>query len=230
MSDRYVKVVPVTVTVPVLPVVSITIGLSLLLWVLFPIMSFVLFYAPQGIVTPLADDAIVLAAPQDGTQDFSKASTWFPQNPAKNMVTPVDTYTLTIPKLRIKDAIVKIGTDDLSKNLIHYGGTGLPGQPGNTVIFGHSVLPSFYNPKDYLTIFSLLPTLKENDDIYIKFDGIDYRFKVVSQRITEPEDVSGLEQQYDDSYITLVTCVPPGTYWKRLWLVAQEQPFGEVAP
>ena len=91
MSDRYIKVVPVTVTVPVLPVVSITIGLSLLLWVLFPIMSFVLFYAPQGIVTPLADDAIVLAAPQDGTQDFSKASTWFPQNPAKNMVTPVDT-------------------------------------------------------------------------------------------------------------------------------------------
>ena len=86
------------------------------------------------------------------------------------------------------------------------------------------------NPKDYLTIFSLIPTLKEGDDLYIKFDGVDYRYKVVSQRITEPADVSGLEQQYDDSYITLVTCVPPGTYWKRLWLTAQEQPFGEVAP
>src|SRR3989344_6885418 len=146
MPDRYVKVVPVTMTVPVVPVISITIGLSLLLWVLFPIMSFVLFYVPQGIVTPLADDAVVLAAPPDRTQDFSKASTWFPQNPAKKTVTPVDTYTLTIPKLRIKNAIVKIGTDDLSKNLIHYGGTGVPRQPGKYDFFCHSFLPLFLHP------------------------------------------------------------------------------------
>jgi len=32
----------------------------------------------------------------------------------------------------------------------------------------------------------------------------------------EPEDLSILEQRFDDSYLTLVTCVPPGTYLRRL--------------
>lgn len=227
-SYRYIKVSPLTITVPVLPVVSITIGLSILLWVLAPILSFMLLYAPNTtVVTPLAAEAYDASSKEEKV-DYTKASNWFPKNPAKKTVTPVDTYTITIPKLRIKNAMVKIGTDELSKSLIHYGGTGLPGKPGNAVIFGHSVLPSFYDPKNYYTIFSLLPTLKKADDIFINFDGVDYRYEVISFRITKPDDVSGLEQQYDDSYITLVTCVPPGTYWERLWLTAKLKPFGEV--
>jgi len=31
-----------------------------------------------------------------------------------------------------------------------------------------------------------------------------------------PRDLSILAQRYDDSYLTLITCVPPGTYFKRL--------------
>ncbi len=228
-SYRYTKLVPVTVTVPVLPVLSITLGITLLVWVIAPILSFTLFYAPNNVVTPLSEDAPVAPAnAAETTVDFSHASNWFPKVAAKKTVTPVDAYTLTIPSLRIKNAIVKIGTDDLSKNLIHYGGTALPGKEGNTVIFGHSVLPSFYDPKNYMTIFSLLPTLKEGDDIFINFDGVDYRYEVTDYKVTDPTDVSGLEQHYDASYITLVTCVPPGTYWQRLWLTARERPFGVV--
>jgi len=33
---------------------------------------------------------------------------------------------------------------------------------------------------------------------------------------TLPEDVSILEQYYDGEYLSLITCVPPGTYLRRL--------------
>jgi sortase A len=225
---RYVKLAPVTVTVPLLPFFSITLGASILVWVIAPILSFALFYASGDVVSPLPDAGVTEVNAAESSVDFSRASNWFPKNPAKKTIAPVDAYTLTIPKLRIKNAVVKIGTDDLSKNLIHYGGTALPGKEGNAVVFGHSVLPTFYDPHNYLTIFSLLPTLVEGDEIFISFDGIDYRYEVIGKRVTKPADVSGLEQKYDDSYITLVTCVPPGTYWERLWLTARQKPFGVV--
>lgn len=219
---------PVTVTVPVLPLISIVLGLSILIWVIWPLLSFEIAYGDQvGTISPVAQDFVQIAQANENNTDYTKASTWFPQNPTKKLVTPVDAYFLTIPKLRISSALVKIGTDDLAKNIIHYGGTGLPGKYGNTVLFGHSILPHFYDPKNYLSIFSLLPTLKAGDDIFVRFDGVDYRYEVVNYRVTLPEDVSGLEQRFDNSYLTLVTCFPPGLYAKRYWLTARLKPFGE---
>lgn len=217
---RYVKKSSVVVTVPILPVVSFVTGFFLLSWVLWPIASFELAYAQDNnVISPVSEKQTI------ADLDLTHASNWFPDRSSAVKVNTIDTYTLSIPKLRISSALVRVGTDDLSKNLIHYGDSGYPGKPGTAVIFGHSVLPAFYNPKDYLTIFSLLPTLKENDDIFIRFDGVDYRYKVITKRVTDPKDVSGLEQRYDGSYITLVTCVPPGTYYKRLWLTAKLTTF-----
>ncbi|RJR16282.1 class E sortase [Candidatus Microgenomates bacterium] len=222
---KYIKVSPVTITIPVLPFLSVVLGASLLFWVVTPILSFAATYDRNQFVSPLAPDTQVVAAEE--TVDYSKVSNWLPKVQEKQATPAVNTYFLSIPKLGIYRAKVRIGTDDLSQNLIHYGGTGLPGKPGNSVIFGHSVLPAFFDPENYLTIFSLLPTLKEGDDIFVHYDGVDYRYQVIGERVTDPTDVSGLEQQYDDSYVTLVTCVPPGTYWKRLWLKLQLKPFGD---
>ncbi len=225
MVKLYVKKEVQSKSLPLLALISIFLGLVILSWVGWPIISFQLFYRPEAakIVTPLADDFVTSAKAEE--VDLTKASNWFPKVPKKATDSRVTSYLLSIPKLRINDAIVRIGTDDLSKNLIHFGGSGLPGQPGVAVIFGHSVLPVFYNPKDYLTIFSLLPTLKEKDEIYIRFDGVNYRYQVSEMKVTTPEDISGLEQKYDNSYITLVTCVPPGTYLRRLWVTARLVPF-----
>ncbi len=132
------------------------------------------------------------------------------------MNTEVNTYTITIQKLRISDALVSIAGDDLATSLIHYGGTGLPGQYGTAVVFGHSALPQFYQPTNYKAIFSLLPTLKIGDEIIVTYDGVQYRYSVYEMTVLEPNDLSTLEQRFDDSYMTLVTCVPPGTLWKRL--------------
>ena len=222
--------------VPILvSLLSISAGVGLLFWVGWPIVAFTIFTQSlfRSTVSPIAEDLpspkssfapTVLAAgeavsPISG--GFTNANAWFPTMPQKKVVTPVNTYTVTIPKLGIADATAIIGGSDLSKSLIHYGGTGLPGEYGNAVIFGHSTLPQFYNPKNYTTIFSTLPTMEEGDDIFVTYDGVTYRYRVFGMTVLDPTDLSLLEQRFDDSYITLVTCVPPGTYWKRLYVQAR---------
>ncbi|MEK7544110.1 MAG: sortase [Patescibacteria group bacterium] len=217
----------------VLSYVFILGGLAVLSWAFWPIVSFMLFTAPQfaGIVSPVQDgfaatrvmsvlspmasaasiEEIVTKGP-----DYTNPNVWFPGTPQKKIVSAVTAYTLSIPKLRIKDAFVTIAGDDLNKSLVHYGGTGLPGEYGTAVIFGHSVLPQFYNPANYKSIFSTLPTLKTGDEIFVRLDGVEYRFVVYEMIVTEANDLAPLAQRFDDSYVTLITCVPPGTYWKRL--------------
>jgi len=105
---------------------------------------------------------------------------------------------------------VAVGGEDLAKSLIQYPGTALPGKIGSTVVFGHSILPQFYNPEDYMAVFSTLPTLDAGDEIYIDYDGITFKYKVESLFEILPTDTQVLDQKLDDSYLYLVTCVPPG--------------------
>lgn len=151
--------------------------------------------------------------PKDDTSaDYTKASNWFPEDSGKREFnkTKVSFYNISIPKLKIEDATVAIGGEDLSENLVQYPGTALPGKPGNSVIFGHSILPIFYDPKNYMAIFSTLPSLREDDEIKINFDGISYTYKVEEKFEIYPTDIQILQQDVSDSFLTLVTCVPPG--------------------
>jgi sortase A len=152
-------------------------------------------------------------------------NTWLPHSQQQTDEYAGRFYFLSIPKLDIQDALVKIGGESLDESLIHYGGTGIPGDYGNSVIFGHSILPAFYDPTNYKAIFSYLPSLEPGDDIFVKYDGLTYRYVVYDMRVTTPDDITILEQRYDTSYLTLITCVPPGTYWKRLEIKARLEPM-----
>jgi len=198
----------------------------ILLWVAWPIMAFSLSseHLFGKLISPLSESGkvdLALATSEPEVQgetmsDLTNANSWFPTAPQKKVVTPVNSYRISIPKLKIENALVIIAGDDLSKGLVHYGGTGLPGEYGTAVIFGHSTLPQFFSTTNYKSIFSTLPTLKAGDDIWVDYDSVKYHYLVEELVMTEPTDLSPLAQRFDDSYLTLVTCVPPGTYWKRL--------------
>ena len=144
--------------------------------------------------------------------DYTKASNWFIGGKNRQDFTSptINYYTISIPKLRIDKATVSVGGEDLSKSLIQYPGTALPGKLGNSVIFGHSILPLFYNPKNYESIFSLIPRLKVGDEINIDYDGVSYMYRVEKLFEVLPTDLQVLDQDTSDSFLTLVTCVPPG--------------------
>lgn len=222
----------------IIPTFLFTTGLFLLVSAASPIFYYQFFYAPsfEELATPVSEDFLTLQTqPQPKNAvlgetvqnvDLSQASNWFPGAP-RFLPRPskITHYTLSIPKLKIKNAVVEINGENLKKSLIQYPGTALPGQFGNTVIFGHSTLPNFFNPKNYTTIFSTLPTIIKDSEVLVDFDGVSYRYVVEEMVEVKPDDISVLEQRFDDTYLTLVTCVPPGTYLRRLVVRARLQPL-----
>jgi sortase A len=193
-------------------------GIIILTGVIYPIVSFDSTYTKNytQLISPVvgSEGQIqgVVTQTTNGGADYTQASTWFPGGATKQDFTAskVDYYTISIPKVKIDSATVAIGGEDLNKSLVQYPGTALPGRHGNSVIFGHSILPIFYNPKNYISIFSLLPTLQTGDLIYINYDGVSYTYKVEEMFEVLPTDIQVLDQDSSDSFLTLVTCVPPG--------------------
>lgn len=212
-----------------LSILLIVAGLFILIWVSYPILAFNIYYAQkfETIIRPVPQDkksSSVLITDNNlinvlGTMktDYTKASAWFPKA-VKNITwgqNKSNYYRVSIPKLKIDNASVLFEVEDLTKGLIQFTGP-QPGNYGNVVIFGHSSLPFLYNPRDYKTIFTKLPDLKVDDDILVTIDNITYHYKVSDLKITTPDDLSVLTQEYDNAYLTLITCVPPGTSYKRL--------------
>ena len=206
-------------------------GLIILIGVLYPIVSYDSKFSSNydSLITPITEKNPATIE----EVDYTRASNWFVGGAAKEafVASKVEYYTISIPKLKIEDATVAIGGDDLSEHIIQYPGTALPGKRGNAALFGHSILPIFYNPKDYLAIFSTLPTLNEGDDINISYDGVSFKYKVESMFEVLPTDIQVLEQDSSDSFLTLVTCVPPGDPRKpkRLIVRARIIPYEATA-
>jgi sortase A len=195
-------------------------GIVILIGVIYPIVSYDSVYGKNfsELVSPINDNPVNQsnvkgASTTSSTRnDLTQASTWFVGGAKASdfSASKIQYFTVDVPKLKIKDATVTIGGEDLNKSLVQYPGTALPGRPGNTVIFGHSILPIFYNPKNYISIFSLLPSLNKGDEIDINYDGISYVYKIEQMFEVKPTDIQVLDQDYSDSFVTLVTCVPPG--------------------
>lgn len=205
------------------------VGIFFFLSAIFPIVQYQLEYAVKfnQILNPLSakyynQNSSILG---DVSVDYTQLSNWFTPDSATSAntlsSTEIASYHLSIPVLKIKDALVEIGGQDLKKSLVQYPQTALPGQAGNTVVFGHSVLPQFFNPSSYMTIFSTLYRLKTGDEIYVDYDNIKYKYLVEEMYEVTPTDLSILEQRFDGRYFTLVTCSPPGTYLRRLVIKAQ---------
>lgn len=206
-------------------------GVGIMGYVVFPIITYRLDGGTRfkEYLSPVPEGEVFANA----EVDFTKASNWFAGGKTDFEtvdVSKVRYYNISIPKLKIEDAVVAIGGDDLSQSLIQYPGTALPGKRGNAVIFGHSTLPQFYNPRDYMAIFSTLPTIKKQDEVLVRYDGITYRYTVEEVFEVSPTDLEILAQNIADSYITLITCTPPGHPLrpKRLIVRARLDPLGTL--
>ena len=131
---------------------------------------------------------------------------------------------LSIPKLGIEvpvwwessDSVDEI-EQNLLKGVVHYTGTGKPGEAGNGVISGHS--SNFvWDGGEYDNVFAELDKLEENDVIYAYHEGQKYLYKVESKEVVRPVwDL--IYQESEEDKITLITCWPIGTSFKRLKVV-----------
>jgi sortase A len=207
-------------------------GLVLVGNAIIPLLNYQFRYSTSfrqtKMVSPLVQErsrtlGSIAASAHEEDKDYTLITSWFEETPktAVRSDSGITDYRISIPKLNIDNAWVSIGGEDLKKKLIHYPDTAPPGQMGNSVVFGHSILPQFYNPKNYVSIFSTLHTLDSGDKIILDYDGIKYEYLVEKMFEVPPTDVSVLEQRYDGRYLTLITCSPPGTYLRRLIVKAR---------
>lgn len=203
-------------------VVFILAGLVLLANVAWPLISWQLFYAPKfqeqkvlGLVSPLPEglkDVQVKTTPE-GFSYFTRENT----STSSAKLPDYQEFLVTIRKLKIEKAVTRVNSEDFLNSLAHFPGTALPGEIGNVFITGHSILPQFFNPQNYKTIFSTLSNLDISDEIIVETPTKTYRYQVINLRVVDPADVSVIAPPDNyGRYLTLMTCVPPGLNTKRL--------------
>lgn len=219
---------------------SLVLGVFTLLWSFYPVMAYQIgtMVKSNNNLSPLPDHELNGSLQKGFTiyneslapyyssylKDFTTVSNWFPKQPQlltrKN---EIKDYLITIPRLGLSDLKVKVGGEDLAKSLAQYGNQIMPGEIGNVVVLGHSTLPQLFDQTDYRTVFTHIPTLERGDKIRVELNHFNYNYVVYDMFVVSPDEVSVLSEDADEALLTLVTCVPPGTYWKRLIVKARLQ-------
>jgi len=139
---------------------------------------------------------------------------------------------LTIQDIGIKNVNVSANVEShnekvynlyLKSGLAHFKGTPIPGDGGNSFVYGHSAVPSFFQNHSNLaeTIFTRLEDVDIGKDVIVKREGNELKYVVRKKKIVESTDFSILQQQGDKETLTLMTCWPVGIASKRLIVVAE---------
>ena len=130
-----------------------------------------------------------------------------------------------VPMIWSQSADEKAMLKDLEGGVNHYPKSAAPGQNGNAVISGHSS-NYFWIKGDYNYIFKDLNNLEPGDVITattIQKNGriITYNYKISDKFVTSPDDERIFEEIDELPTITLSTCWPLGTNFKRLIVKAE---------
>lgn len=137
---------------------------------------------------------------------------------------PIDpTFGIVIPKIKANAAVIPnvnpydstIYQQALTKGVAHAKGSVYPGRTGNVFIFSHSSV-DFFKALQYNSVFYLLDKLDTNDAIILYFNREKFTYHVTEKKLVEPSTVFYLTEKTKDKLVTLMTCWPPGTTFKRL--------------
>ncbi len=188
--------------------------------IIFSLVNLPLFLAKS---TPLNNKKEVVSA----DTKIQAAVTSAPLEPGETIAT---TPTLVIPKINVVAPVNFVNTTDeaqiqlgLQKGVVHYYQTAEPGKVGNSFITGHSS-NYWWDKGAYNYIFANLDKLAIGDQAKIYYNGSKYLYQVTNVKVVEATDMTVLDQTIKPT-LTLMTCTPPGTSWKRL-IVS----FSQIAP
>lgn len=198
----------------------IALGFLFFIYAFFPLISWQIYFAgsftSQKIDSPIPFSNLISGSSSFG-KNYYDAASWYPNFDTTDKKA---TYSISIPSIKIKSAEVSNVDTDLTRHLVQYNSDSFPGNLGNVVIFGHSTLPQLFDENNYKTIFSTLYKLKTGDTIYIDYENKKYTYRIEQALVIEADNTSVLAQDFSERTVTLITCTPPGTLWKRLVIKA----------
>lgn len=142
-----------------------------------------------------------------------------------NMYISIDSVGIKGVKIspNVESIDEKVYDQYLKSGLAHFKGTPLPGDGGNSFIYGHSAVETFFNRHNNLpeTILTRLESVDIGDKVNIVKDESTLEYIVRNKKIVSPDDFSILRSQGDKEVVTLMTCWPLGVGTKRLVVVAE---------
>lgn len=152
-------------------------------------------------------------------------------NKPKNLeIKPIDKeFGIVIPKIGANAKIVpqvdpynaNIYQMALTKGVAQARGTAMPSEIGNMFLFSHSSA-NILEAARYNSVFYLLSKLKKDDEVDIYYKQQKYKYKISEIKLVDAKDVSYLNPKSEVKTLTLMTCWPPGTTYKRLLVIARE--------
>jgi len=143
----------------------------------------------------------------------------------------IEEFSITIPKINAFAKIEKnVSPFDkkeylpiLEKDLVaHAKDTSLPGQQNKAIyLFAHSTSQGIQMVRKN-SVFYLLGELKNDDQIFINYNGELYKYKVYNQKVVNASEIEYLNYKEEGKEILILqTCWPLGTDWKRLLIFAE---------
>ena len=189
--------------------------------VILPVASFKMWEIGQKVnsqilISPKKSDSGVLGVSIQSKNNFPR----FVSNLTRETKPSYSQFQLSVPRLKMEEAVVYVDNNDLSKGLSQLPGSALPGEKGNVFISGHSALNNFFPGQN--APFAKLTDLKKGDEILVEAAGARFVYKVVGIKIVDPDDLSVIPApEGQGRYISLMTCVPPGLNFKRLVVVGK---------
>jgi sortase A len=147
-----------------------------------------------------------------------------------NIIVPVDEqFGIIIPKIFVNSKVFPDVDPEnsavyqriLTKGVAHVLGTAHPGESGNVFIFAHSG-QDFFQAERYNAVFYLLTKLEKGDEITIFYKGDKFIYSVSDKKVINANEVSYLNNIPGKNTLTLMTCWPAGTAWKRLIVQAEQ--------
>lgn len=136
-------------------------------------------------------------------------------------------FSIVIPKIGANARIVT-GVDTanereyseaLKKGVAQALGTAFPGEGGHVFLFAHST-DYWWNVNSYNAVFYLLGKLVTGDDINLFYKGERYVYRVIGSKVVDPSEVEYITRKTNTEFLTLQTCWPLGTTFKRLLIFA----------
>lgn len=135
---------------------------------------------------------------------------------------PYKTFMVTIPSINLGSTLTVVDSNSFDNNLAHLPGSALPGERGNVFITGHSSLPQLFKPDNFKAIFSGLPNIKKGDEVIVDAGGQRFDYVVKGLKVVDPSETWVINPpDQTGRYLTLMTCVPPGFFLKRLIVLAE---------
>ena len=199
-----------------LGVTLLLVGLTVLLLTLAPVIN---AYVKQKISSQPSTTNVVIAKSEDEITTEVKKDT--------QEVSIDSNFGIYIPRIKSNSKVVKDVnpydeaeyTKALQTGVAHARGTVSPNQQGNVFLFAHSAV-NFYEKNNYTVYFYLLGELEKGDEIFVSYNGIIYKYRVDEVKIVDKEDIKYLKNYSDQDTLTLMTCYPPGSNWKRTMVIA----------